>query len=240
MGLLERISRVIRATINSLIGEAEDPEKLLEQTVLDMQSDLMQLRQAVAQAIATQKRTERQHRQTETAAQDWYERAQLAMERGDESLAREALERRHSYKITAVSMAEQLEQQRTIVTKLKQDMRTLEHKINDAKTKKDMYLARVRSAQASQRINEMMGQLNNKGSLSAFEKMENRILELEAQSEALASLDSDSVEEKFTALESSEGVDAEFAALKAKTLAAHDPGATHSPSNPPSTEENAN
>ena len=156
MGLIDRILRVFRANLNSLIGQAEDPEKVLEQAVEDMQQDLIQLRQAVAQAIATQKRTERQAAQAETTAQEWYNRAQLALSNGDDNLAREALTRRKSYQETAKAMRDQLVQQSGVVSKLKENMRTLESKISEAKTKKDLYIARARSAQASQKINEML------------------------------------------------------------------------------------
>jgi len=149
MGLFDRIWRVIRANINSLIGAAEDPEKILEQSVMDMQEDLVQLRQAVAQAIATQKRSERQCAQAESAALEWYQRAQLALQKGEENLAREALTRRKSYQETATAIKAQLEQQSSIVTKIKENMRGLEGKISEARTKKDMYIARARSAQAS-------------------------------------------------------------------------------------------
>ncbi|MEQ8957611.1 MAG: PspA/IM30 family protein, partial [Coleofasciculus sp. C2-GNP5-27] len=159
MGLIDRIWRVIRANLNSLIGQAEDPEKILEQAVDDMQHDLIQMRQAVAQAIASQKRTERQASQAESTAQEWYNRAQLALSKGDDNLAREALTRRQTYQQTAQALQGQLGQQREIVTKLKKDMKTLESKISEAKTKKDLFIARARSAQASEKINEMLGNL---------------------------------------------------------------------------------
>jgi len=90
MGLIDRILRVIRANLNALIGQAEDPEKILEQTVTDMQGDLVQLRQALASAIATQKRTQRQAHQAESTGEEWYRRAQLALQNSNESSARAA------------------------------------------------------------------------------------------------------------------------------------------------------
>lgn len=219
MGLLDRISRVIRANINSLVGQAEDPEKILEQAVLDMQEELIQLRQAVAQAIATQKRTERQCSQAQSTADEWYRRAQLALQKGDDNLAREALTRRKSYQETADAMTTQLEQQSAVVTKLKQNMMTLESKISEAKTKKDLYVARARSAKASQQINDMMGRLGTGSALSAFERMEEKVLQLEAQSEAIAELGTDDLEKRFTALEGGRhSVDDELAAMKAQML----------------------
>lgn len=218
MGLIDRMLRVIRANINHLIGEAEDPEKILEQTILDMQEDLVELRQAVAGAIATKKRTERDLSNAQSNADSWYNRAQLALQKGDENLAREALTRRKSYQETASAMKGQLESQNTIIDRLKQDLRTLESKIAEAKTKKDMYIARARSAQASQKVNEMMGRFNPSGSLSAFERMEEKVLQLEAQSEAIAQLGTDDLEKKFAALEGGSDVDRELEAMKANML----------------------
>jgi len=228
MGLFDRIWRVIRANINSLIGAAEDPEKILEQSVMDMQEDLVQLRQAVAQAIATQKRSERQCAQAESAALEWYQRAQLALQKGDENLAREALTRRKSYQETATAIKTQLEQQSSIVTKIKENMRGLEGKISEARAKKDMYIARARSAQASEKLNEMMGNMNTGSALNAFERMEEKVMQLEARSEAIAELGTSDLEKKFLSLEGANDVDAELAAMKAQIL----PGG-NSPKLPP-------
>ena len=103
MGLLDRISRLIRSNVTAWLDAAEDPESTLEQMVADMQENLIELRQSVAQAIATQKRTERQATQAESLAQEWYGRAQQALNKGDEIQAREALSRRKTYLEKAVS-----------------------------------------------------------------------------------------------------------------------------------------
>ncbi|MCT7962622.1 PspA/IM30 family protein [Laspinema sp. D1] len=216
MGLFDRIMRVIRANINSLINKAEDPEKILEQTMIEMQEDLTQLRQAVAQAIATQKRTERQYSQAQSTADEWYRRAQLALQKGDDNLAREALTRRKSYQDTATSMKAQINQQTGLVEQLKQNMRALEGKIVEARTKKDLYIARARSAQASERLNEMLGNVGTGNAMAAFERMEEKVMQLEARSEAVASLGGDDLEKKFASLESGGDVDDELTALKAQ------------------------
>lgn len=223
MGIFDRITRVVRANVNNLVGNAEDPEKVLEQTVADMQEDLVQLRQAVASAIATQKRTERQANQADSTAQEWYNRAQMALNQGNETLAREALTKRKSYQETATALKSQLEQQSTIVSRLKKDMQTLEAKIGELKTKKDMYIARARSAQASQRLNEMLGGVDATSSLSAFERMEEKVLQLEAQSEAIAELGGDDLQKQFNSLEASSDIDAELAAMKAQVLPGSNP-----------------
>jgi phage shock protein A len=219
MGLFGRLWRVIRANINSLISQAEDPEKILEQTVMDMQQDLVQLRQAVAQAIATQKRTERQSSQAKTTAEEWYRRAQLALQKGEERLAREALTRRKSYLETEAAMSAQLEQQAQVVEQLRQNMRKLESKISEAKAKKDLFVARARSAQASERLNEILGNTSTGSALNAFEQMEDQVMQLEARSQAMAELSGNDLEKQFDALEADDNdVDAELAAMKAKML----------------------
>lgn len=218
MGLLDRIWRVIRANLNSLISQAEDPEKILEQTVIDMQEDLIRLRQAVAQAIATQKRTERQQVQAEAQAREWYRRAQLALQKGEEALAKEALTRRKTYQDTADALKGQIEQQAGIVAQMKQNMIMLESKLAEAKTKKDLYIARARSAKASERLNEMIGKYNPEGALAAFERMEQKVLDLEARSEAIAELNADKLEERFAQIESGSDIDSELAAMKAELV----------------------
>ncbi|MBF2001071.1 MAG: PspA/IM30 family protein [Synechococcales cyanobacterium C42_A2020_086] len=216
MGILDRLGRVLRSNLNSWLGQVEDPEKILEQTVQDMQDDLIRLRQAVAQAIATQKRTERQCSQAQANAEEWYRRAQLALQKGDESLAREALSRRKSFQDTAETLAAQIRQQSGIVSKLKDNMRTLETKLAEAKTKKDMYIARARSAQASQRLNEMLGNVGTGEAMAAFERMEQRVLQMEAQAEAVAEINAGSdLERRFKALERG-SIDEDLEALKAK------------------------
>lgn len=128
MGLLNRISRLVRSNVSSFVSGAEDPEKVLQQTVLDMQNDLVSMRQAVAQAIATQKRTERQCQQAKRNAQEWYNRAQLALQKGDEPTAHTALTRRQTYIQTEQTLAPQIAQQVTVVQQLKSNMNLLERK----------------------------------------------------------------------------------------------------------------
>ncbi|MDF5724271.1 MAG: PspA/IM30 family protein [Rhizonema sp. PD37] len=211
MGLIERIQRVFRANLNSFMSSAEDPEKIMEGVVMEMQDNLLQLRQAVAQAIATQKRTERQTAQADSTAEEWYRRAQLALQQDNEPLAREALTKRRAYQVSSTALSTQIEQQKTVVTKMKDDMRKLEQKITEVKTKKDMYIARARSAQASYRLQEMLSEVSNTDSLKAFERMEEKVLQLEAKSEAIAVSNP-------TSLESNNDVDAEIIAIKQQLL----------------------
>ena len=220
MGLLDRISRLVRSNINTQVNGAEDPEKILQQTLQDMQGDLIAMRQAVAQAIATQKRTERQYEQAKRTAQEWYNRAQLALQKEDDLRAREALERRQTYSQTVQTLGPQIAQQKEIVRQLKSNMNLLERKISDARTQKDMYIARARAAQSSVRLHEML-MSNSPGSTGAFEKMEARVLDLEAQAEVAGTLGVDDVERQFAQLEGQGNVDAQLAEMKAKMIEGH-------------------
>ncbi len=193
-----------------------------------MQENLVRMRQGVAQAIATQKRTERQAAQAHSTDEEWYRRAQMALEQGNEALAREALTKRKAYQQSSAALAEQIGQQKTLVAKLKKDMQALELKISEAKTKKDMYIARARSAEASLRLQEMLGETGDTSSLKAFEKMEDKLLELEAKQEAIAVSDTDELENKFASLSESDDVDAELSAMKAQL-----PGSTQKNQLPP-------
>ncbi len=218
MGLLDRFSRLVRGNVSSWVSGNEDPEKVLQQAVADMQNDLVSLRQAVAQAIATQKRTERQAQQAERIAQEWYNRAQLALQKGDEATARDALNHRQTYAQSDQTLTAQIGQQRDIVQTLKANMITLERKIADARTRKDMYIARARAAQSSTRINEMIGNVGTASAMTAFEKMESRVLDLEAQAEVASELGIDPIERQFAQLEGQRTVDDQLAQMKAKII----------------------
>lgn len=216
MGLIERVLRLFRSNINSFAAAREDPEKILEQTVYEMQENLVSMRQAVATAIATQKRTERQAAQAQSTEEEWYRRASMALQQGNEALAREALTKRKAYQQTATALLEQIGQQKTLVAKLKKDMQSLELKISEAKTKKDMYIARARSAEASLRVQEMLGEVGETNSVKAFEKMEDKILELEAKQQAIAISGADELENKFASYGDGDDVDAELSKMKAQ------------------------
>jgi phage shock protein A len=216
MGLFERVSRIIRANLNALISSAEDPEKILNQTIQDMAEDHYQMRQAVAQAIAAQKRLERQYEQAQQSAEEWHRRAELALRNNNEALAREALVRKKTFVETAQSLKRQLDEQTRQVEMLKTNMTKLESKIAEAKTKKDMLIARARAAKASQQINQVVGRVDPSSAFAAFERMEEKVNALEAQSAAVAELAADSLEQQFAALEAGGAdVDQELRLLKA-------------------------
>ncbi len=214
MGLFDRISRVVRANLNDMVSKAEDPEKVLEQSIIDMQEDLIQLRQAVAQAIASQKRTEQQFNQNQSQANSWQQRAQLAMQKGDENLAREALVRKKGYVDTANSLQAQLNGQSTQTDQLKRSLIALEGKISEAKTKKNMLKARAQAAKAQEQLQSAVNTIGTSSAMAAFERMEEKVLNAEARAQAAGEIAGADLENQFAQLEASSGVEDELAALK--------------------------
>ncbi len=223
--LFSRFTRVISSYANSLITAAEDPEKILDQTVNEMQGDLIKMRQATAQVMASQKQLETKYNAATKAADDWYKRAQLAMEKGDEDLAREALTRRKSYADNAESMKANLDAQSEAVDKLIANTRLLEGKMAEAKSKKDTLKARAASAKTNKAVSDMVSGMSTSSALGAFDRMEEKVLGMEAEAEAMGVFAApDNLEAQFKALEAG-GVDDELAALKKSLPGASSKGA---------------
>ncbi|MBD2570496.1 PspA/IM30 family protein [Anabaena lutea] len=223
MGLFDRLKRVVGANVNDLISKAEDPEKMLEQALLEMQEDLVQLRQGVAQAIAAQKRTEKQYNDGQNEINKWQRNAQLALQKGDENLARQALERKKTYTETSTALKASLDQQVTQVDTLKRNLIQLESKISEAKTKKEMLKARITTAKAQEQLQSMVSGLNTSSAMSAFERMEEKVMLQEARAQSMGELASADLETQFAKLESGSDVDDELAALKASLAPAPEP-----------------
>ncbi|MDM9581133.1 MULTISPECIES: PspA/IM30 family protein [unclassified Nostoc] len=218
MGLFDRIKRVVSSNLNDLVNKAEDPEKMLEQAILEMQEDLVQLRQGVAQTIASQKRSEKQYNDAQNEINKWQRNAQLALQKGDENLARQALERKKTYTDTSAALKASLDTQSTQVETLKRNLIQLESKISEAKTKKEMLRARITTAKAQEQLQGMVRGMNTSSAMAAFERMEEKVLIQESRAQALGELAGENLESQFAQLEGSSDVDDELAALKAQML----------------------
>ena len=214
MGFFDRLSRLLRANLNDLVSKAEDPVKILDQSVADMQADLVKLRQAVAMAIASQKRLRNQADQAEGQVRTWYERAELALKKGEEDLAKEALTRRKGFQESCTALTNQLKGQEGQVETLKRSLVALEGKIAEARTKKDMLKARAQAAKAQQQLQSAVGNLGTNSAMAAFDRMEDKVQALEASSQAAAELAGADLDSQFAALEGGDDVDDELAALR--------------------------
>eukprot|EP01039_Chlorochromonas_danica_P007590 gene7590-8390_t len=221
--LFDRITRVITSNVNNFIKGLEDPEKIIEQAVLDMQNDLIKIRQSYAEVSATQKRMERQLEQAQGAAAEWYRRAQLALQKGDEELAKEALSRRQVQLDIVENLTKQIKIQADGIEKLYSSMQALETKISDAKRQKEALIARARTAKTSVQVNDMLSTLKTSSSMEAFERMKDKVETLETQAEVAGELASSSsfgpstpgsLEDRFRALEGSTVIDDELEKLK--------------------------
>ncbi|MBF2064244.1 MAG: PspA/IM30 family protein [Calothrix sp. C42_A2020_038] len=218
MGLFDRIRRVVSANLNDMVSKAEDPEKMLEQAILEMQEDLVQLRQGVAQAIAAQKRTEKQYNDAQNEINKWQRNAQLALQKGDENLARQALERKKTFTDSGNALKASLDQQTTQVETLKRNLIQLESKISEAKTKKEMLKARITAAKAQEQLQGMVRGMNTSSAMAAFERMEEKVLMQEARAQSAAELAGADLETQFAKLEAGSDIDDELAALKQQIL----------------------
>jgi len=216
--LVDRFFRVVKSNVGAVISKFEDPEKVLEQAVIDMNEDLRKVRQSYAEITATQKRVERQRNAAADQAAEWMRRAQLAVEKGEEDLAREALQRKVTLSDQVKTLEEQMRLQGEALEQLQASMRTLEMKINEARSKKDQLIARARTAKTAQQVTDMLSGMGlGKTSMDAFERMQEKVETLESKAEVSRqmSLSSGTVEDKFKSLEEGSGVDAELQKLKA-------------------------
>jgi phage shock protein A len=221
MGIFSRIGTLFKSNINDVISKAEDPEKMLTQVVLDMQNQLVEAKKQVAVSIADQKRLEKQRDEQSDLGQEWERKAMLAVKAGDENLAREALKRKAEHDAQFAEFTKQAQLQKDAVDKLKDQLRGLNDKIEEAKRKKNILIARQKRAEAQKTIQSTMSGLSDTGAFDTFDRMAQKVDRIEAEAEATTELGNeltgDTLQQKFKALESGgAGTDNALAELKAK------------------------
>lgn len=189
MGIFDRLSTLIKSNLNDLISSAENPEKMLNQIIVDMRNQLAKAKQQVAAAIADEKRLKDQADAEFKLADDWDKRAMLAVKEDRDDLAKQALLRGQEHLEHAQQLATTWEQHRAETEKLKQSLRDLNDKIEEAKRKKNLLLARQRRAEAQARISQTMSGLSDKSAFEAFNRMEERITSNERQLQAAQEID---------------------------------------------------
>jgi phage shock protein A len=216
MGLLDRVSTLVRANLNDLLDRAEDPEKVIKQLLIDMNNQLIQVKTQVAAAIADEKRLHQRAQEAQRQADDWQRKAELAIDRGDDELAKQALTRRNTYVQTAAGMQEQWQAQSAQVQALKDGLRQLESKMEEATAKRDLLIARSRRAKAEETVHKTLSGIRGTGALSEFERLEDRVQQQEARAQAYTELSTDTVDQRFAALEQESEVDRQLRELKAK------------------------
>jgi phage shock protein A len=206
MGIFSRLGTLIKSNLNDLISRAEDPEKMLNQVLLEMQQQLVEAKKAVAVAIADEKRLQKQYNAELDKSKEWERKAMLAVRAGDDALARQALVRKQEHDNIAAQFQQQWIAQKGAVDKLKDALRLLANKIEEAKRKKNILIARKKRAEAQRQIASTMQGLGDTSAFDTFDRMAERINLLEAEAEAGAELageiSGDTLESKFLALES--------------------------------------
>jgi phage shock protein A len=220
MGMFARLSRLLKANINDLISRAEDPEKILNQLILDMKENLIEAKKQVAVAIADEKKLKKQLDNELNLAREWEKKAMMAVRAGRDDLAKEALKRKSEHDEMATAFQGQWEAQRAGADQLRDALRRLNAKIEEAKRKKNLLIARQKRAEATKAIHATMGRLNDTSAFSAFERMEEKIDKIEADAEATKELaedmTGDSLASEFAELEDKAVTDDALSALKAK------------------------
>ena len=222
MGIFSRLGTLIKSNINDLITKAEDPEKMLTQVLLEMQQQLVEAKKAVAIAIADEKKLQKQYTSETDKAKEWERKAMVAVRAGDDNLARQALARKQEHETISAQFQQQWIQQKQAVEKLKDALRLLNNKIEEAKRKKNILIARKKRAEAQQQIANTMQGLGDTSAFDTFDRMAERIQLMEAEAEAGAELagelSGDTLESKFLQLEQAGGAseDDALSELKAK------------------------
>jgi len=216
MALLERVSTLIRANLNDLIDKAEDPEKMIKQLILDMENQLLQVKTQVAISIADQHVLEGKLKENEENEKQWRRRAELAVDKGDDALARSALERSLSYKSMTESFQQQVEDQKTQVENLKNALLKLQQKLAEAQAKSDVLIAQHRRSRALGKAADAGRTMGDQSASAAFDRMKNKVRHSEAAAQASTELAADNVEERFAALEKQDEIDRLLQEIKSK------------------------
>lgn len=220
MGIFARLATLIKSNLNDLISRSEDPEKMLNQIVIDMANQLIEAKKQVAVSIADEKRLAKQAEQEAANAAEWERRAMLAIKAGDDVLAKEALNRKKEHDQLATTLKDQWQKQKHAVDQLKTALRMLNSKIEEAKRKKNVLVARKKRAEAQRAIQETMSGMNNVSAFETFDRMAQKIDQIEAEAEASTEIaeqyTGDALAEKFGQLEATAGADDDLVALKRK------------------------
>ena len=209
MSIFSRLKTLISSNVNDAISKAEKPEKMLNQLIIEMQEQLLESKRAVALAIADEKKLERELASQEAQAQEWEKKAILAVRAGKDDLAKEALLRKQEYDNASAEYRKQWEAQKLSVEKLKDSLRELQNKIEEAQRKKNLLIARAKRAEAQQKIQNTISNISgNQSAFDAFDRMSQKVDQMEAQADAAQELEdlssNASLDKKFKELEKSD------------------------------------
>ena len=217
MALLERVSTLIRANLNDLMDKAEDPEKMIKQVILDMENQLIQVKTQMAVALADRHLLEKKRKEIEAKAAEWMQKAELAIDKANDSLARAALERSLDHKKIADSLKEQEADQNAQAEILKSSLKTLGEKLAEAQSRRDLLIAQLRRNRVLHAVGETQSAAGGDKAPSApLDQIKDGLTRSEAMSQIKAELVPDDLEHKFASLEKEDQVNRLLAELKAQ------------------------
>ena len=216
MALLERVSTLVRANLNDLIDKAEHPEKMIKQVIIDMQNQLLQVKTQVAIAIADQHLLEKKQKENGDKVTEWMRKAELAVDKKQDDLARVALERVESYRDLSDGFGQQLTDQKAQVENLKTALLQLEQKLTEAQAKADLLIAQHRRARAVGKASDAKLAIGDNSKAATFDRMKRKVAHSEAMSQAKSEIAADNVEERLAALEKEDRIEQLLVELKAK------------------------
>ncbi|MBZ5646091.1 MAG: PspA/IM30 family protein [Acidobacteriia bacterium] len=216
MALLERVATLVRANLNDLIDKAEDPEKMIKQVILDMQNQLLQVKTQVAISIADQHLLEKRQKEQQEKAVEWMRKAELAVDKKQDDLARAALERHKSCSQMADSFTEQIADQHAQVESLKSALNKLEQKMAEAESKSELLISKQRRARAATRAADAQAAMGDGSNVAAFDRMKTKVARNEAISQAKHELLGDDIEARLSKLEREDEIDKLLAEVKSR------------------------
>ena len=216
MALLERVATLVRANLNDLIDKAEEPEKMIKQVILDMQNQLLQVKTQVAIAIADQHLLEKKQRDNADKIGEWMRKAELAVDKKEDDLARASLERVESYRELSENFAQQVTDQKAQVENLKTALRQLERKLAEAEAKADVLIAQQRRARAVTKASDARMASADGSKAAAFDRMKRKVAHSEAVGQAKSEIAADNIEDRLQALEKQDRIEQLLAELKTR------------------------
>jgi phage shock protein A len=218
MALLERVSTLVRANLNDLIDRAEEPEKMIKQVILDMENQLIQVKTQVAVALADQHLLEKKRKEVEQKAAEWMQKAELAIDKENDDLAKAALERSITHQKMAESYKEQESDQKAQAELLKASLKKLGEKLSEAQAKRDLLLAQYRRSRSLNKAGEAQAMMDTRTGGSSFDRVEDGVANSEIISKAKSELIGDDVDDRFASLEKEDQVNRLLSELKARRL----------------------
>lgn len=215
MSIFNRVSDLIRSNINDLLDRAEDPEKMVKQIIIDMEQQVREATQALGQAMASEKQAYNQLEKAKASSAEWERKAKMALQAGNQDLAKKALENKVGVDQNVQALQNSYQQISAQTQELRDRVTVLQQKLDEARQKQNMLIARAKMAEATKTVSEAVSNTDSTSAFSKLEKMERKVESQEAEAEAYASMSGDTTfaKDEFKELEKNQAVDAELQRL---------------------------